>query len=187
MPILFMCPACGRQLEAPDSAAGHSGACKFCAARLVAPIRSGETARLITPDGNAVPARAMEAFSASTSPSPDPATAYKATADPPFDPLSAMPSRSGYGVPAPEVRQVVQANIPLIAAMWVLTSLYWGSRFVAPSATRILILPNAGALFIAGSLRRSDCAIDVWNGNARWIFGITMLILSLVLNMRIGF
>jgi len=56
MPIIFTCPVCGRELEAPDAAAGQRGVCKFCGGRLVAPAASGEPARADTPAAAAPPA-----------------------------------------------------------------------------------------------------------------------------------
>lgn len=48
MPITFNCPSCGRELEAPDSAAGSLGTCRFCGSTITAPSALGETAGLIS-------------------------------------------------------------------------------------------------------------------------------------------
>jgi hypothetical protein len=47
MPIVFRCPACGRELEAPDEALGSTGACRFCGAEITAPASPEEQAILI--------------------------------------------------------------------------------------------------------------------------------------------
>lgn len=49
MPIIFNCPFCGRELEAPDAAAGSPGACRFCRATITAPAASGQPAELVSP------------------------------------------------------------------------------------------------------------------------------------------
>lgn len=46
MPLSFNCPACDHPLDAPDAAAGKSGDCKFCHARIIAPAQPGEPAKL---------------------------------------------------------------------------------------------------------------------------------------------
>lgn len=51
MPLLFRCPACGRELEAPDEAAGSPGACRFCGATITAPTGPGQPAGLVAPGG----------------------------------------------------------------------------------------------------------------------------------------
>ena len=44
MPIQFQCPKCGKQLNAPDSAAGVTGPCPFCKATITAPRAPGAPA-----------------------------------------------------------------------------------------------------------------------------------------------
>lgn len=44
MPFTFDCPACGRQMNAPDSARGASGKCRFCGALITAPADPGRPA-----------------------------------------------------------------------------------------------------------------------------------------------
>lgn len=46
MPLSFNCPACDHRLDAPDAAAGRSGDCKFCHARIIAPTQPGQPAKL---------------------------------------------------------------------------------------------------------------------------------------------
>ncbi|HEY3412597.1 MAG TPA: RDD family protein [Armatimonadota bacterium] len=46
MPLSFNCPVCDHHLDAPDAAAGRSGDCKFCHARIVAPAEPGQPATL---------------------------------------------------------------------------------------------------------------------------------------------
>lgn len=47
MPIIFNCPACGRQLEAGDENAGSPGTCRFCGSTIAAPVAPGEQGVLI--------------------------------------------------------------------------------------------------------------------------------------------
>jgi uncharacterized RDD family membrane protein YckC len=49
MPLKFACPACDKDLVAPFLAAGHTGSCKFCHARIVAPTAAGQPA-FMAPD-----------------------------------------------------------------------------------------------------------------------------------------
>ncbi|HEY3412021.1 MAG TPA: hypothetical protein VGM51_03080 [Armatimonadota bacterium] len=47
MPIVFRCPACGRDLEAPDAAFGVAGSCRFCGAQIVSPSEPDGPATLV--------------------------------------------------------------------------------------------------------------------------------------------
>lgn len=46
MPFTFECPACGRQMNAADSARGAAGKCRFCGAPIIAPSGPGRRATL---------------------------------------------------------------------------------------------------------------------------------------------
>ena len=47
MPNVFRCPACGRDLEAPDAAFSVSGSCRFCGAQIVSPSGPDGPATLV--------------------------------------------------------------------------------------------------------------------------------------------
>jgi hypothetical protein len=49
MPIVFRCPACGQDLEAPDDVFNAEGACRFCGAHIVSPSGPDSPATLIAP------------------------------------------------------------------------------------------------------------------------------------------
>jgi hypothetical protein len=49
MPLIFNCPACSRELEAPDAALGVTGSCRFCGAEIVSPGAPGVPAVLVRP------------------------------------------------------------------------------------------------------------------------------------------
>lgn len=49
MSVSFSCPACGRELAAPDNAFGVAGNCRFCGAAIIAPSAPGEPARVQQP------------------------------------------------------------------------------------------------------------------------------------------
>lgn len=66
MPIRFRCPACGRELSAPDEAAGAAGPCAYCHVWVTAPSAPGEPAGLAEqppagPEGEGTPSGPEEA------------------------------------------------------------------------------------------------------------------------------
>ncbi|HEY3269185.1 MAG TPA: hypothetical protein VGM37_19915 [Armatimonadota bacterium] len=191
MALQFACPACGQALSAPDAAAGQTGSCPFCGARITAPARAGEAAALpqAAPVAAGMGAPNVGAGPAPTSVYPSaPSGGYAPVAPPAapaVDPLGPGLG-STYSVPPPAAVPAASANVALIAIMWTLTALYWGSRFVAPSVTMALWLPNLGALYIASSLRRSRNGTDQTMGNARWVFGIVMVIISVTFRLSFG-
>lgn len=97
MPITFHCPSCGKELSAPDSAAGLSGACRFCGATITAPSAQGEPAGLAGPDASpfhapdASPPHGTTQDSGPSFQSPD------APNPPPYNPPPPYTPSSGYG------------------------------------------------------------------------------------------
>ena len=55
MPLEFTCPTCRKALSAPLAAAGQAGNCKFCHARLIAPVASGRPASVVVETAPADP------------------------------------------------------------------------------------------------------------------------------------
>lgn len=81
MPIRFTCPACDKELEAPDSAAGVTAPCPYCSAQITAPADSGQPAAMAQPP--APPAGAAPAAPGAPPAYPGGAPAYPA-APPPY-------------------------------------------------------------------------------------------------------
>lgn len=179
MPISFLCPACGRTLEAPDSAAGATGSCKFCQAAITAPIANGLAAT--------VPAPSVQSpqYPLQNPPPPPPGSGYGAM--PGADTNAASSAGPiGYVPPPMATASYANPNFALIGLMWLLTVAFWGSRFLGLPIAAVLWFPNFGAIMIAGALRRSHSNADRLNGNARWIFGLVMVVLSISLNWGFG-
>jgi hypothetical protein len=83
MAIEVLCPACGKQLRAPDSQAGRTGKCPTCKAPILVPVLAAQpvapTPAKSTLDGTAAPAKprgetAPELFPPGTRFNPPPAT-----------------------------------------------------------------------------------------------------------------
>jgi ribosomal protein S27E len=55
VPVNFTCPACGRELAAPDGALGVAGHCRFCGAAIISPSIEGGEARLQPSDARDEP------------------------------------------------------------------------------------------------------------------------------------
>lgn len=99
MPMTFKCPSCGRDLEAPDGAAGQRGVCRFCGARIVAPNAPAQPAQLdmpppapppTAPSPSATPdPNAWRPSSASAAPNPNAWRAASAAS--PFAAVAALP------------------------------------------------------------------------------------------------
>lgn len=49
MPIIFRCPACGRDLECSEAAVSAEGSCRFCGAHIISPSGPESPASLIAP------------------------------------------------------------------------------------------------------------------------------------------
>lgn len=180
MPISFQCPACGRNLEAPDAAAGVTGSCKFCQAKVTAPMAGGQAATMPPPSAQPTSSPLL------APPAPPPPMGGYGTGPGTGAGSQVSPGPAGYAPPPRAAVAYGQPNYILISLMWLLTVAFWGSRFLGLPIAAILWFPNLGAIMIAGMLRRSGSNADRLNGNARWIFGLAMVVLSLSLNWGFG-
>jgi hypothetical protein len=92
----------------------------------------------------------------------------------------------GYAPPPRAAIAYGQPNYALIGLMWILTAAYWGPRLAGMPFSGIMWLANVGALVIAASLRRSASTADRWNGTARYIFALVIVVLSIALHLEFG-
>lgn len=115
MPLEFTCPTCRKALSAPLAAAGQAGNCKFCHARLIAPVASGRPASVVV---EAAPADPIGAAAGPAGPS---SSAY----EPPgyTAPGYAMPGEPV--MPPPDIlanpnvaRAFLSSGTPAIADFW---------------------------------------------------------------------
>jgi DNA-directed RNA polymerase subunit RPC12/RpoP len=105
MALEFACPRCGRQLQAPEAAAGSAGTCKYCDARIIAPSGPDQPAQLLAEDAGQPTPPPVEEQPPAPPEGPAPGPTYQppmgspAYGGPPPPQPAAAPG--GYGMGAP--------------------------------------------------------------------------------------